>query len=344
MRLPKFLHCLPAWLTLLLTLILVVAIGWADHVTTWDWSFFAPYAVPIVVVTWTFGWRSGFACALLCTTTYWLANIGKNPFKTDWGFGLAVFSRGFYFLILAMAVAMFRAKSESDRARISDLEKMQGLELQVLRTSEREQQRIGRDLHDGLAPHLSAVGYATKFLADDLRKRHLPETAKAEQIHQMVSEAVVLTRNLARGLFPIRPDGEGLAIALDDLASTTSSLTGVQVSFHESGQAEMNDAETVQHLHRIAQEAVSNAIKHGEAKQISIILDKGQAVWRLTVADDGKGMQTDSASVTGIGLLSMRYRARALDGELKIDSRQGEGTIVSCEVPSRESLPPHSRS
>jgi signal transduction histidine kinase len=154
-----------------------------------------------------------------------------------------------------------------------------------------------------------------------------------------VGEAVTLTRKLARGLFPVQTDGVGLAIALEELARTTTSLTGISVSFHESGEFQPADPETVMHLHRIAQEALNNAVKHGGAGKVSMILDKSEDVWRLTVADDGKGMAAGPGDPRGMGLLSMRYRARALGGEIKIDSLPGEGTVVSCEIPSR---PPQS--
>jgi signal transduction histidine kinase len=335
MQLSKILDRQAKWLVLLEALILVGLIGWLDHVTSWEWSFFAPFAVPIILVTWTSGWRLGSVWAFLCTVVYWLANSGSNPYQTDWGFALAVTSRCFYFAILVVAVAMLKAKWELDRVRIATLERMRELELEILRTSEREQQRIGRDLHDSLAPHLTAVGYAANLLATELRQHNRPEAAKAEQIRQLVGEAVTLTRKLARGLFPVQTDGVGLAVALEELAGTTSSLTGVSISFHETGEVQPAEPETVLHLHRIAQEAVNNAVKHGGARKVSIILNQSKEAWRLTVADDGKGMVPGPTDPCGMGLLSMRYRARALGGELKIDSHPGEGTIVSCEIPSR---------
>jgi signal transduction histidine kinase len=333
MPFPEFLNRQPKWLIIFAGMGMVALIGSADYATGWDWSFSLLYAVPIMAVTWSLGGRVGFCLALLCAATFWIANTGRNPFKTDWGFGLAVATRLFYFEIFVLAVAMFRTRSKLDRIRIAQLEQMRELELQILRASEREQQRIGRDLHDSLAPHLTAVSYAVNFLVEDLRRQQRPEAAKAELIHQLLGEAVTLTRKLARGLSFIQSDAEGLVTALEDLARTTSRLTGIPVSFHETGVTRTIEPESVLHLHRIAQEAVNNAVKHGDAKNISLILDKGEQAWHLTVADDGKGMAVDPDELRGMGLLSMRYRARAMGGELKIDSKPGEGTIVSCEVP-----------
>ena len=93
------------------------------------------------------------------------------------------------------------------------------------------------------------------------------------------------------------------------------------------------------HLFRIAQEAVNNAAKHGEAKNVSISLSSSGGVTRLIIADDGKGMSSLPANRKGIGLESMRYRARALQGEFKIDSIPGEGTVVVCQLRDRATLP-----
>ena len=325
----------PPWLVLLEALVLVGLVGWVDHVTSSEWSCFMPYAVPIVLVSWKTGRRLGFVFAFLCTATYCAADWQNNPYQTRGGYALAVACWWFYFSVLVVAVTALKAKQELDRVRIETLERTEGLERQILETSEREQQRIGRDLHDGLGPHLVAIRYAATFLANQLRQREQPEAAAAERIGNLVGDAVSLTRDLARGIFPVQMDGAGLAIALEELARTTSSLTGVSVSFYETGDTRIADPVEGMHLYRIAQEAVNNAAKHGGPRKITIALSTIQDSLRLTVADDGKGMGLSPDGTRGMGLDSMKYRARILGGELKIDSHPGEGTIVSCEMPSR---------
>ncbi len=335
MPFPEMLRRQPAWLVLLEALGLVAAIGWLDHVTGWEWSFFAPFALPIALVAWKLGWRFGFACASLYALTFWVAHLKSNPYQSNWGFAVAVLGRWFYFAVFAVAVAALRTKRELDQARIASLQRTQELELRILHTSELEQQRIGRDLHDSLGPHLAAVGYAATFLADELRQRGQPETAKAEQIRDLVTEAVSLTRSLARGIFPGPMGGTGLALALDELARTTSSQTGRFVSFYETGHPQVEDPEHGMHLFRIAREALNNSLKHADARKITIILNSSEASLRLAVADDGQGMAPAPNDAAGMGLRTMQYRARALGGELKIESKPGEGTIVSCEIPQR---------
>jgi signal transduction histidine kinase len=225
----------PTWRTLLVALVLVGLIGWLDHAMSWEWSCFAPYAVPIVLVSWKEGRRWGFLFAFLCAVTYWVADSGNHPYQTEWGYALAVAGWWFYFSVLVVAAAAVRAQSEFDRVRIEALEHTHELESDVLLTSEREQQRIGRDLHDSLGPQLAATGYAATFLTNDLCRREQPEAAQAEQIRRMASDAMSLAQNLARGISPAQMDGVGLPLALEDLARTTSSQRGMAVSFHQTG-------------------------------------------------------------------------------------------------------------
>lgn len=331
----EFLRREPAWRVLLGAFILAVLIGWADYASGWEWSLFVFYGVPIALVVWKKDQRFGFAFAFICGAIWCVAQLDSNPYLTVWGFGLAALSRVFYFGVLAVAAAAVKAQRVTDRTRIETLERTQQLEREILRTSEREQQRIGRDLHDSLGPHLAAIGYASTFLANELRRREQPEVAKAEQIRDMVGEAVSLTRDLARGLFPVQMDGSGLAVALQDLAKTTTRLSGTHVAFYETGNASVADPQDAMNLYRIVQEAVNNAVRHGGAKNVTIVMSKNDDALSLVVADDGNGMTTTQSGTGGVGFHSMRYRARDLGGTIEIKSDPSEGTIVSCEIPLR---------
>ena len=251
---------------------------------------------------------------------------------------MAVFSRLFYFVVLVVAAVTLKDLRQQGLTKIERLERAQLLERSLLQVSEREQQRIGRDLHDSLGPHLAAIGYSAGFLADDLRRLDQPEAAQAEQIRVLISDAISLTRDLVRGIFPVQMDGSGLSIALEDLADTATRLTGVTITFCETGEIQVGDPEQSMHLYRIAREAVNNAVKHGSAKKITITLRNSENNLLLAVTDDGKGMAPSSNDHGGMGLHTMRYRARMLGGDLKINSIANEGTIVSCEIPSRSLL------
>lgn len=116
-----------------------------------------------------------------------------------------------------------------------DVTRQKQLELQILAASEHEQQRISRDLHDSLGPHLAAIRYAATFLADELRQRDPAAAAKADQIGAMSGEAVTIARDLARGAFPVQLDGLGLSQALEELAATATRQTDILVTFSETG-------------------------------------------------------------------------------------------------------------
>jgi signal transduction histidine kinase len=335
MPLIEKLKCQPRWLVISEAFVLVSLIGWIDFITGWEWSVFIFYAVPIVATVWKAGPRAGYLFASFCAVIWVVAQLADNPYRTGWGLTLAAIGRQFYFVVLVVAVAAVRTRREMDRARIASLERTQQLEREILRTSEREQQRIGRDLHDSLGPHLAAINYAATFLANDLRLRHQPEAAKAEQVRDLATSAIALTRGLARGIFPTHMEGPGLAVALKELAETTSHLGGVEVSFHENGDTTVANPEAGMQLYRIAQEAVNNAVRHGAAKNVTLVLSQDEGEMRLVIADDGKGLPPLAEDTSGVGLRSMKHRAHSLSGTMKFESHADEGTIVTCQVPLR---------
>lgn len=337
MFVPESFRRQPKWLVLIVALGLVGLIGCFDYAAGLEWSFLAPYPLPIILVVWKTGRRLGFACAALCAATFWVAHIGSHAYEARWEFVLAVVARLFYFAVFVLATAVVKAHRQLDRARIEALERTEELERQILRASEREQQRIGRDLHDSLGPHLAAIRYSATFLANDLRQSNPPAALKAEQIGQMAADAVSLAQNLARGISLVPMDGAGLAVALEELASATSRLTGMAVSFCDRRNTHGDDPADGIHFYRITQEALNNAAKHGGARKVTIVLNKSEDSLRLAIADDGKGISSSPNDTRGMGLDSMRFRAQVLGGELRIDSNPNEGTIVSCEIPNHAS-------
>ena len=156
------------------------------------------------------------------------------------------------------------------------------------------------------------------------------------KIREMAGSAALLAQNLARGLFIVPMEGPGLSIALGEMARATSSVTPMPVSFLETGeQPHVEDPVAGVHLYRIACEAVNNAVKHSRAGKVTIALSQGDGSLRLTVADDGCGMDSAANCSSGMGLPSMRSRARTLGGELNFESSPGNGTVISCEIPNR---------
>ncbi len=323
----------PRWAVLAEMLALSLAIGWTDFSSGWELSLFVIYALPILVVVWLVDRAYGVVFAIFGALIWWTANRNEHPYQTAWGYYVATFSRLVYFLFVAVGGAALKANRDADRSRIAALERERQLEQEIVRVSEREQQRIGRDLHDGLCQYLAAVALATKSLADDLTKAEAPHAEEAREIEDLLREAVNQSRSLARGIFPVRLDGSGLALALDEMAATTRHLTSINIRFEETGNTQIPDSDIGIQLYRIAQEALSNAMKHSEASRIVISLHREDGELRLVVSDNGKGFSHPPADSTGLGLGTMKYRAHAIGARLEIAPGPERGTRVVCRAP-----------
>lgn len=202
------------------------------------------------------------------------------------------------------------------------------LERQIMEISERERERIGHELHDGLGQQLTGIAFLSKALVHKLDAQKRPEASDASQIVAMINQAVSETRQLARGLQPVEVEENGLMSALDGLASNIEGLFHVDCKFRCAAPVLLRDRNTANHLYRIAQEAVNNAIKHGKAAHISIELAAPRGRIQLVVSDDGVGIDEHSASSTGMGLQIMRYRANLIGADLAIASEPGNGTQI----------------
>lgn len=211
------------------------------------------------------------------------------------------------------------------------------VEKAILEASEREQRRIGQELHDGLCQQLTGVALLSKVLAQRLAARDPVESSAVAEITQLINEAIDQTRDLARGLSPVEIEAAGLVSALHKFAVTTERLFNVSCRFkydESSSRFEQSGMFPLStHLYRIAQEAVNNAIQHGKAQHVVIELATTQGSGTLTVRDDGIGIPADLDEKPGLGLRSMRYRAGMIKASLEVRRRLGGGTLVTCSFP-----------
>jgi signal transduction histidine kinase len=207
---------------------------------------------------------------------------------------------------------------------------------EMLVISDREQRRIGQDLHDGLGQLLAGIAFLSQALAQKLAKQSIAETAEAMQLVHLANKAMTWARELVHGLSPVELDGEGFIVALQDLAMQAEHLFGLTCQVTCDRLPPMPDHTVATHLYRIAQEAVSNAVKHGQAHHVVLGLTAGQDSTRLTIHDDGMGFQESASKPTGMGLRSMHYRASIIGASLAIHSDAGSGTTVICEWPHPE--------
>jgi PAS domain S-box-containing protein len=208
------------------------------------------------------------------------------------------------------------------------------LERQLLEISDREQARIGQDIHDGLCQHLVSLAFDANALRQELSAHGRAEARTARRIAAVLDQAITESRQLSRGLFPVRLETEGLPSALEELAATTRNRFKLRCRFASKGSVAVENSAMATHLYRIAQEAVSNAIKHSGARRISIRLIGSPETLELSVDDDGTGLSAVSRKQgTGMGLHIMEYRARTIGGKLDIGPGRPGGTLVSCCIP-----------
>jgi len=217
-------------------------------------------------------------------------------------------------------------------AVLQDVSERKQLERAILQAVNREQYRIGNDLHDGLGQELTGIALMLRGVAGRLTTEYPAVLPEVEGITRLVSNAIENTRALARGLSPVNLERGGLQDALEGLAMHAMEVYGVQVSFsHRAPAGRLLNAEVANHLYRIAQEAVSNAARHGKARSIRLHLSIARAKVRLTITDDGVGMPETALDAAGMGLKTMRYRARMMGGEVQFERAEPTGTRIVCE-------------
>lgn len=217
---------------------------------------------------------------------------------------------------------------------IRDITERRTLEQRVLEISDEERRRIGQDLHDGLGQMLTGIGLISQNMARRLKEDQHPAALDMAEITDLVKEADQYARALARGLVPVELEANGLATALDRLAKNAERLFAIGCVFEQVGEALITDNTAAGHIHRIAQEAVHNAVKHGKASRIKIVLASGQSQVRLRVIDDGIGFPDELPEDRGMGVSIMHYRARIIGGTLDIKRDPAGGTIITCTIPT----------
>jgi PAS domain S-box-containing protein len=215
---------------------------------------------------------------------------------------------------------------------IEDVTERRKLEKAVLDISEVEQQRIGRDLHDGLGQHLTGISFISETLQDRLASTASPELALAAKVTTRIREAITQTRDLAKGLFPIELKTHGIVMALKKLALNTERLYRIGCRFSGETALHIHQESVSRHLYRIAQEAVFNAVKHSRGKHITIHLAERDGRVTLTVKDDGVGIHPDKLRESDMGLHIMKYRANMINGKLDVRRGPRGGTLVTCTV------------
>jgi PAS domain S-box-containing protein len=204
------------------------------------------------------------------------------------------------------------------------------LEGEILEISDREQRRLGQDLHDSLCQHLTATAYMAQVMARRLQEHRVVEVKDLEKIATLINDGVTEARTIARGLHPVEMDSAGLTTALRSLLHRQSKLP-YRLDIDED--ISVSDPTVALHLYRIAREAVINANKHAHARELFVRMGKSRNQIELSVTDDGAGLGKQTSDAGGMGFHIMNYRARSIGARLEITTIKPHGTRVACYLP-----------
>ena len=216
---------------------------------------------------------------------------------------------------------------------VRDITEHRRLQKEVLDISSQERRRMGRDLHDGLGQLLTGISFRVAALEGDLRDQMSSLASDAAEIGGMVAQAITQTRALAQGLNPIDLESGGLVTALHTLTADIEKIFGLMCVLVSPGYIYVEDQEEATQLYRIAQEAINNALKHGQPSQVMVTLRQDGRGITLRIVNDGISIPEPNRRRPGLGLRIMAYRARMIHGSLDVREVPEGGTAVTCHVP-----------
>jgi signal transduction histidine kinase len=335
----------PKPVTAAISIGLVSVIGFVDYITGYEALFFTFYLIPVILAVWCVSVFWGVLISVLSVITWRESNLAagahfSNSLIPLWN-AVVVFV---LYLVIVGLLKLYKELEERVRQRTAaltwEMSERRRLEKELLETTEREQRRIGQDLHDNLCQHLTGTALAGQLLSQRLAEKSVLEAQAANHLVELIEEAIDLTRTLARSLHPIEMQSEGILEGLRELAANTTERFKIfcQLECRPRIMLLPFDAGVNIHFYRIAQEAISNAVKHGEAKHIVIRLEAKNGETTLTVTDDGTGLPQNQRNKKGMGLHIMAYRASMIGASFKIERLPGRGTRVTCTLPATPAI------
>jgi signal transduction histidine kinase len=332
-------------LSVAVTFVILSVVGYLDYITSYKVSFFIFYLIPIVFALRRVGVAFAVIISVLSVIVWMVTNLAGGDIYPNWFIPAWNAAQRIAIYLGVVNFLVLREKLE-DRVRertaalTHEMQERSRLEKELLEISEREQRRIGHDLHDSLCQHLTATALAGQVLSKKLADKSLPETAAANHLVGLVEEAIDLTRGVARNLHPVEMQAEGLIYGFQELAANTSERFKIACEFQCPQTVLLQDATANTHLYRIVQETITNAIRHGKAKHITIRLDATDSVINLAITDDGIGIRDKKRNNGGMGLRIMAYRASMIGATFDIKRLPSRGTRVTCTLPSTTAIFP----
>jgi signal transduction histidine kinase len=337
----KRLETWPKQVVVLVCIVFVTLVGFVDYLTGYETFFFTFYLLAIFLATWRTGAGFGALISALSVTAWVSANIAagarySNYFIPVWN---AAIMFAIYLIVVFLLASLKKIHAElEERVRLRtaaltrEMQERMRLQKELLETTDREQRRIGRALHDGLCQHLTGTALAGHLLGQKLADKSPAETAEASRLVQLIEEAIELTRDLSHQLDPVELKTGKLTDHFADLAADVSNRFKVACQFEGRLPRPLDDVAVATHLFRIAQAAVRNAVKQGRATRVNIGLDAAADEIVLTITDDRDGpletLQNDAE------LRAMAYRADLIGAKFNREPLAAKGARVTCVLPA----------
>ena len=318
-------------------LFLVAVIGYIDYVTGYERPLLLFYLLPISLAVWFGNLLFGLSVGVLAIVAWMWSDLAAGiPALGFWNVGMALTSFALFAGMLSKLRTLVRELDKRVLERTAALQRevaeRQRLDREIAQVADRERHRLGQELHDSLGQHLTGTALAAQVLKEKLALRSASETADAEKLVRYAEEGIDLTRNLARGFFSPELDADGLTVALQGLAENITERFGIDCVFEGEESLQIPDSVIATQLYRIAQEAVTNSIKHAGAQQIVIRLAMNRSELSLEISDDGIGFPETLPMSEGLGLQLMRHGASLAGASFDVRRNGQRGTIVTCKL------------
>jgi signal transduction histidine kinase len=325
-------------------LIAVVAlIGAVDYGTGPRLSLELFYLIPISLSVAWLGPRAGFVTSLVSIVVRVSGDLATGPYT----YPATAFWNRFVDLLVYFAfvwgldalITLQRRLEQRVKERTIELvnaaDARRHLEQELLLVGARERNLFGQELHDDICQHLVATAFAAQVLTKNLTASDAAAATKAQAIVGLIETGADKTRKLARGLMLSAIEPEKLAESLAEFVEENNQPSR-PCHFRQDGGVLVSDAGVAAQLFRIGQEAIRNALKHADARQIDVALvGDNDGTITLSVEDDGTGIPTKDHAGPGIGMRIMSHRASLIGGTLTVEPRPGRGTRIQCVLPQR---------
>jgi signal transduction histidine kinase len=330
----------PRQVVVLVCICLVILVGYIDYLTGYETFCFTFYLLGILLGTWRAGAAFGALMAALSVTAWISANVEAGEhyssyFVPVWN-AMIMFT---VYLIIVLLLARLKKTQEDleERVRLRtvaltrEIQQRVSVQKELLETTDREQRRIGRDLHDGLCQHLTGIALAGHLLEQKLSDQSATGAAEAARVVKLIEEGIEMTRDLSQQLHPVELSSGRLGEHLASLAAETGRRFNVACRVNSHLDRAIDDPVLATHLYRIAQDALAGAVARGDVKQINIELESNAFEIKLTISDDGTNepqKQSEAMSRHRI----MAHRADLMGAHLHIGPATSKGTCVTCAL------------